>query len=73
MWENKVCGKVWEADLVVGDVDYLSIIRKVEHQHQHRLYEVEKAAIRDRSRSVTQFDLAGMKVAVDVLQRRSKV
>ncbi|KAG4420653.1 hypothetical protein IFR04_006243 [Cadophora malorum] len=73
MWENKVCGKVWEADLVVGDVDYLSIIRKVEHQHQHRLYEVEKAAIRDRSRSVTQCDLAGMKVAVDVLQRRSKV
>jgi len=70
MWGNKVCDKSWEADRVVGDVDYLSIIRKVEHQNQHRLYEVEKAAIRDRSGSVTQWDLVSKKVTVKVLQRQ---
>ncbi|PVH70697.1 hypothetical protein DL98DRAFT_597598 [Cadophora sp. DSE1049] len=57
MWGTKVCDKVWEADRVVGDVDYLMILDKVKHQHEHRIHEVEKAAIRDRSGSVIRWDL----------------
>ncbi|KAL5318082.1 hypothetical protein ACEPPN_015186 [Leptodophora sp. 'Broadleaf-Isolate-01'] len=58
MWETKVCVKDWEADRDIGDSDYSTILQKVKHQHSHRTYEEEKKAIRDRSGSVVQWDLA---------------
>ncbi|KAL5312951.1 hypothetical protein ACEPPN_019377 [Leptodophora sp. 'Broadleaf-Isolate-01'] len=70
MWGTKVCVRVWEADRDIGDCDYLTVLRKVKHQHRHRTYEEEKIAIRDRSGSVVQWDLVGMRVTVDVLQRQ---
>ncbi|KAH6703051.1 hypothetical protein BKA61DRAFT_680685 [Leptodontidium sp. MPI-SDFR-AT-0119] len=67
MWGTGVCLKVWEADRDIGDCDYSTILRKVKHQHRHRTYEGEKKAIRDRSGSVVQWDLVGMRVTVEVL------
>ncbi len=65
-----MCVKVWEADRDIGGCDYPEILRKVEHQNKHRIYEEEKMAIRNRSGSVIQWDLVGMRVTVDVLQRQ---
>ncbi len=62
-----MCVKVWEADCDISDCDYSTILRKVKHEHRHRTCEEEKIAIRDRSGSVVQWDLVGMRVTVEVL------
>ncbi|PVH70643.1 hypothetical protein DL98DRAFT_577764 [Cadophora sp. DSE1049] len=70
LWVTKVCVRGWEADCDIGHCDNLTVIRKLKHQNVHRIYGEEKKAIRDRSGSVTQWDLFSTEGEEILNQRR---
>ena len=63
IWRPEACCEmVWEADL--HDGTYLELLADLEHRNQHRLCEVIRMKINDRSRCVITWDLANLKVNV---------